>query len=125
MSEKVTGYILLAAGILLIVLATFSVYSVFTKKSKPVELFNLGGISLDLSQMLGGDLSPAQREQLTRSNIQTETEIVKEGLVNTPLNYAAHLMLMGFISGAGFKIAKLGVMFLRPIKVKLKSQEAQ
>jgi hypothetical protein len=125
MSEKVIGYILLAAGILLIILTTFSMYNVFTKKSKPVELFNLGGISLDLSQMLSGDLSPAQREQLAKSNFQTETEIIKEDLINAPLNYAAHLMLMSFIAGAGFKIAKLGVMFLRPIKVKLKSQEAQ
>ena len=125
MSEKVIGYILLAAGILFIILTTFSMYNVFTKKSKPVELFNLGGISLDLSQMSGGDLSPAQREQLTKSNLQTKTEIVKEDLINTPLNYGAHLMLMSFIAGAGFKIAKLGAMFLRPIKVKLKSQEAQ
>lgn len=125
MSEKVIGYILLAAGILLITLTIFSMYNVFTKKSKPVELFNLGGISLDLSQMSGGDLSPAQREQLTKSNLQTKTEIVKEDLINTPLNYGAHLMLMSFIAGAGFKIAKLGAMFLRPIKVKLKSQEAQ
>ena len=123
MSDKVTGYVLLAVGVVVIFLSTLSVYSVFTKRSKPVELFDFGGITLDLSEMLGADLSPSEREQLSQANIQTETELIEKDIINSPLNYAAHLMLMGFIGAAGFKIAKLGVMFLRPIKVNFKTKE--
>lgn len=123
MSEKIVGYLLLVAGLVIIVIAVISVYSVFTKKSNPVDLFNLGGISIDMSSFAGADLSSEQREQLARSNLSTKTELIPSSVLSTPLNYAAHLMFMGFLASIGFKIANIGTMLIRPIKVKLKSQD--
>jgi hypothetical protein len=39
------------------------------------------------------------------------------------LNIFAHLALMGFVSSAAFKIGRLGVMMIRPIKVRLNQEK--
>ena len=124
MSEKILGYILLAVGLVIIIFAVVSVFNVFTAKVEPVDLFKLSGISLDLGSLVGGDLPLEAREQITRPGGSTKSEIVSPDLINKPLNIVAHLMLMGFVASVGFKIASLGIMLVRPIKVKLKETSA-
>ena len=51
------------------------------------------------------------------------TVLVSSSLINQPLNLIANLLLMGFIASAGFKIAHLGVMLVRTIKVKVKEEK--
>lgn len=118
MSEKILGYVLIVAGIVVIIGSAFNVYSVFTGKSEPIAPFNLSGISLDF-----GAMAPAEQQAaLDASGASLKTEIVKPDVLNQPLNYVAHLLLMGFLGSAGFKLASLGVMLVRPIKVKLKEE---
>lgn len=107
MTEKIIGYILLVAGVLMIVVPVFNVYSVYTGKAQPIEPLKLKGVSLDLSSATGGQI-PASPELLSSEQL------------NEPLNLVSHLLLMGFIASAGFRIAKLGTMLVRPIKVALK-----
>jgi len=122
MGEKVTGYSLLVIGILTILLSVFSVYMVFTKKQKPVDLFTLPGISIDLSNLAGSDLPPEAESQL-KSPEALKTDLVQPDIINAPLNLFAHLIFMGFVANIGFKISSLGVQMLRPIKVNLKSEK--
>ena len=124
MKEKVIGYSLLTVGILIILYAAFSVYSVFTKKQNPVEVLNLPGISLDLSGFVGGDLSPEERAAMEKSNVNTKAELISPEVLNTPLNYTFHILFMGFIASIGFKIANLGTLLVRPIKVNLKEEKS-
>lgn len=133
MPEKVTGYILLVTGVAVIVVSTFSVYQVFTKKVQPVKLFNFKGIRLDPSQLINQDftqnlptnLPPEALELLNQQNrpLTKSTEIISADLINDSSNIFAHLFLMGFIASAGFKLASLGVMLARPIVVKLRAKE--
>lgn len=118
MSEKIVGYILLVFGIFLIVIALFRVYQVFTGQSKAYSLFNLPGISLDLSQVMGLDLPPEQKKSLDPKNFKTD--LVSPEVLNQPLNLFFHILFMGFIANIGFKISSLGVQLLRPIKVNLR-----
>lgn len=118
MSEKILGYILIAIGLVIILYSAFSVFSVFTAKSAPFELFKLAGISLDFGSLVGESLPPETRGQIGEPNLKSE--LVDSDFINTPLNIFAHLMLMGFLASIGFKIASLGVMMVRPIKVKLR-----
>lgn len=113
MSEKILGYLLLVVGVLIIVYAALNVYGVFTKKAKPFDVFNLPGISLDLGGLVGNQLPTGP----------AKSELITPEILNQPLNLAAHLFLMGFIANIGFKIASLGVMLVRPIKVKLKAKQ--
>lgn len=123
MSEKIIGYFLLFTGILIILFSALSVYNVFTKKSKPVDLFNLAGISIDIGKLQGRELTPFQEEQLKKSGGSTEAELVAPEIINQPLNLIFHLLLMGFMANIGLKLASVGSMFLRPIKVSLKGGE--
>lgn len=121
MGEKVTGYSLLVIGILTILLSVFSVYMVFTKKQKPVDLFTLPGISIDLSNLAGSDLPP-EAAQL-KGPEALKTDLVQPDIINAPLNLFAHLIFMGFVANIGFKISSLGVQMLRPIKVNLREEK--
>lgn len=114
MNEKIAGYILLVSGILVIAFAAWSVFSVFTKKSTPVQLFSFSGISLDASKLTGGAVPQSKDSQM---------ELIPSSLLNDTSNIFAHLFLMGFIAGIGHKIASLGVMLLRPVEVKVRTKE--
>lgn len=122
MTEKITGYILLAAGVMSIIFAALSVYSVFTKKSKPVQLFNFEGISLDVSQ-LAGQLPQELPDNLPPNVSLPKAELIPASVLNESSNIFAHVFLMGFIASAGQKIASLGTQLVRPINVKLRTKE--
>jgi hypothetical protein len=111
--NKIIGYLLLAVGLLGIILPSYSVYQVYTKRAKPVNVFLLDSIKLDF-----GKFTPD-----APANAALTQDLVPADVLNAPLNYAAHLMLMGFIASASFKIASLGIMLVRPIKVKLKEEK--
>lgn len=118
MPEKVIGYVILVAGMLIALVSTFNVYTVFTRKSMPISLFSLPAVTIDLSSAL----PPEVRAQLRNEN--TKAEIFSARDLNFSLNIFAHLMLMGFILNLGIKFAGLGIQLLRPIEVKLKTKES-
>lgn len=124
MSDKLPGYILLVVGITLMFLSVLEVYLVFTGKMLPYQIFRLPGISLDLSGIAGSDL-PEEQAQMLRQSKNLKTELLGADVLNQPLNLFAFIMFMGFIANIGFKVANLGVLFLRPIKVNLKSAVAK
>lgn len=114
-NEKVVGNILLFTGVLIILLSGLSVYLVFSKRVEPVQFFTLGGMPIELPQA-GQDISKSTTGEGNTLNIPM-------GVVEDPLNSFAHLVLMMFIGGVGFKIASIGTMLVRPVVVKLKSKE--
>jgi hypothetical protein len=113
--EKVIGYMLLATGVATIIFTLFSVYRVFTNQTPPVQLFDFSSINIDLGRALNLPVAPDQ---------DLSQELVESDMINHPMNIFAHLLLMGFVSTIGFKLASLGVMLLRPIKVHLKESSA-
>jgi hypothetical protein len=124
--EKATGIILLIVGLAIIVFASFSAYQVFLNRRQPVKLFNTDGIYLDLSDFMGAESAPQTDENEQTATVQVKgplkTQIVEPSLLNFSLNLAAYLVIMGFFVNVGFKVASLGVQFLRPIKVKVREQ---
>src|SRR3989344_5178000 len=111
-SEKVVGWLLLVLGVGIISYTSFNVYQVFTKKAKPVDLFSFPGITMDYSKLIQG----------APTNVDMKQELVSPQLLNEPTNYIAHLLLMGFIATAGYKIASIGTMLIRTIKVNVKEE---
>lgn len=140
MNEKIVGYLLLIVGIGIIIFSGFDVYQVFTKQKQPVKLFNFSGISIDLSKLtpqassidlsslLPEGVSPdiineLQQSQKPQTGSSVMQEIVSRDMVNQPMNLFGHLMLMGFISTAGLKLATIGTYLLRPVNVHLKEEK--
>lgn len=109
-SEKIIGYLLLTIGILIILYSGFNVYQVFTNKARPINLFAFQGVSLDFGKLVEEVPQEADLKQ----------ELVAPDVLNQPLNYVAQLLFMGFMATVGYKIASIGAMLVRPIKVKLK-----
>ena len=106
------------------ILASLSVYSVFTKKSAPVQLFNFGPISLDASQLLPQNLPEGAGEIINQqSSGLPKADLLPANVLNDSSNIFAHLFLMGFIVSLGYKISSLGTMLVRPINVKLRAKE--
>lgn len=122
MPDKLIGYILLVTGIMIMFFSGVSVYQVFTKQTKPVQLFSFSGVSLDLNQMLAGSLPAGQISQLPKS---PQAQIIAPEMLNDTSNLFAHLMLMGFLVSLGYKIATLGTYLMRSIKVNLKTDNPQ
>lgn len=113
MSEKIVGYVLLFAGIAIILFSAFSVYGVFSKKTRPVQFFTIGSVPIEIP--IAGQ---AADKKVGEGGIKLPIEVIQD-----PLNSFAHLALMMFIGGVGFKIASLGTMLVRPVVVKLKNKE--
>ena len=124
MTERIIGYILLTLGILVIIFSGLSVYSVFTGRAKPIEIFHFQSISIDLSQMVKENLPPEATKFMQQGQIRSKpTELLSADVLNDTSNILAHLMLMGFLVSVGFKLAQLGTYLIRPIVVKLKAKE--
>lgn len=124
MEEKIVGYLLIFAGLIAMILASLSVYSVFTKKSSAVKLFNFGPITLDASQLIPQDIPAGAGEIVNQQSAQLpEAELVPANVLNDSANVFAHLFLMGFIVSVGFKISSLGTMLVRPVRVNLRTKE--
>lgn len=121
MTEKVVGYLLLIIGIAVIGLSTFNVYQVFTRQILPIQLFNFAAPQIDFTQIISSSL-PQELAAVVRNSPAQKQEIISAAMINDPFNITAHLFLMGFIAGAGYKLASLGVMLIRPIVVKVKEQ---
>lgn len=124
MSEKIIGYLLITMGMCAIVFSVINIYSVFTKKINPVNFFDSQGISIDTAQITEAAISNKLKE--TGVNMQkpekNDQEIVSADLLNNSANLFAQIVLMGFVSTAGYKIASIGTMLARPINVKVKSK---
>lgn len=135
MSEKIAGYFLLFLGLGVIVLAGMSVWQIFTKKMKPVQIFNFPGISISTAQTTtAGSINTTgltdEEAELLENIIRQEElkapakmEIIPGETLSQTTNLLAHVILMGFVASIGYKIAGLGVLMLRPIVVKLKEQK--
>lgn len=124
MTEKIVGYALLVAGILVIVWSTFSAFQVFTRQAAPVEVFRFSGISMDITKALSQGL-PKELIQSGYTLPPQQQEIISADLINQPINFFTYLFFMGFIGSVGVKIAGLGIQLVRPIIVKIPEKQLQ
>lgn len=115
MSEKIIGYTLLFFGVGIILYTGFNVYQVFTKQIDPINLFAFKGIGLDLSKAIEG----------APPNANLTQELVAPEVLNQPMNYIAHIVLMGFVGSIGYKLASIATMLVRPIHVTLKESPSK
>jgi hypothetical protein len=109
-TNKIIGYFLLAIGISIILFSAYKIYLTFTGTSLPPNIFNFEPITISL---------PDSSKQL--GNLKQE--ILSKDAINKPLDYGFYLMLMGFLSSTGFRVASLGIQLVRTIKVNVREQK--
>lgn len=119
MTEKIVGYTLLAVGIIVLGFAGLNMIDLVTGKVRPIEFFQFQPVNVDLEGMLRGSLPPEIATVVAGKPTQP-TELLSADLLNQPANFVVHLSIMGILAGIGQKVASLGIMLVRPIKVNLK-----
>lgn len=123
MTEKILGYILITIGVFIILFSGFNIHQVFTKQILPVQFFNFNGISLDATQLLAGSLPAELNQNLPKNG--SKMEIIPGNIINDNSNLFAHLLIVGVFINVGYKLASIGTQLVRPINVKLKTQETE
>lgn len=110
MSEKIVGYLLIVVGVVAIILATLSVFMVFTKQAQPVPFIVPGPMVLNLQL----PLDPAG------GVVDVPIDLAQFMPVGPLTNIFIHLVLMGFVAGMGSRLAMIGTNLVRPIVIKTK-----
>ena len=106
---KMAGWVLLIVGLILIVLAVYFMFTVFTGATAPPAIFNMKSITMSLPT---GEGTPP-----------TDVELVPGGAVSRVVNMILWAVLMYFVASAGSRIGGLGVKLIRDIKVEVKRED--
>jgi len=106
-TEKIIGYSLLGLGLIFILIAAHSVFTVFTG-SPPPDIFKMDSIVLNVNNGSGGT---------------NGVELVSGKIASQFLNMISWYILMFFIAQAGGKIAGLGIQLIKEIRVTVKSKD--
>lgn len=122
MNDRIVGYALVFTGLLVIVLSAVSVYFVFTGRARPFELFDMPPLSIPLDALM---VEPGSQRPSAQSGQGPQIELLDARAINEPINAMAHLFLMGFLGGAGGRIAGLGVKLSKPVVVKINKDASQ
>lgn len=117
--DKIIGYVLLAAGILMIVIPIFLIANVLTGKSKPVQVFNVEAPTFEIPLDTPKDAKTSTGLNITQSGSQ-KAKIIPDEVFNSSLNIGMYYLLMVFIGSSGSKIAGIGIKLIKDIKVQVK-----
>jgi len=108
-ADKTVGYALLLVGLILIILAVYLMFNVFTRAMAPPAIFNMKSITITLP--VGEGMPPK------------ETELLPGAEVSKVVNMSLWSVLMLFVASAGSKIGGLGVKLIREIKIEVKRED--
>ena len=111
MIEKIIGYILLFFGVMAIILSGLNAFNILTRRSNPIEFINKEIVST----ITPSEFSKNQVSLNEMLNIDNDA-------ITLITNIGIHLLILGFIMKAGFHLASLGTMLVRPIVVDLNSR---
>lgn len=128
-SEKIIGYLLLAVGIGVIVVSTFSLYQVFSGQKKAPRVVHVETPTISLPGQQSLQLELLEGVELPEGIVEKQPvesqkiKIFSGETVNSLINMFIYLMLMGFIASSGVKISSLGVKMIKDIKVVVKEEK--
>lgn len=114
MTNKLTGYILITVGILLILFSALHIFNIFSKNTRAVEVFSFSGIEFPVETLTGIK---------SQSKDPPKLELLSQDKLNDPLNLFANIIIMGFFSTIGYKLAGIGAMLVRPVKINMISKQ--
>ena len=109
-AEKIIGYVLLGAGLVLILLAVNSAYTVFTGAGNPPALFKMDSIVINVNNPSGGTNS---------------VELLSGAIASRFADMVSWYILMFFLLQAGAAIAGLGIKLVKEIRLTVKSRDGQ
>jgi len=115
-SDKIIGYALLAVGLVIILFALNSMWTVFTGARSPPPLITMNSIKISL----GGEQGPSGSEGLLQLK---DIEILNGEQFSKLVNSMLWYILMLFVASVGGRIGGLGVKLAKEIKVEVKTEK--
>ncbi|QQS44469.1 hypothetical protein IPM65_02635 [Candidatus Roizmanbacteria bacterium] len=124
MSERIIGYTLLGIGIIMIIITTFQIFSVFTGKATPIQVFKVEKTSAKTQPSTTDLLEKLQQGDISAlldsgSGSIPGLEVISPEAIYKMLNITVYYFLMMFLLNVGYKIASLGIQMVRPVKVEV------
>ncbi len=104
--NKVIGYVLLLAGLLLITVPLYQAYNIFTGKALPSQVFKIPNLS-PVTMANNNPFDIAQQTQKALMNV------LPLDLINNTLNLGSWMILMTLFMFGGGQIANLGIKLLK------------
>lgn len=110
------GYLVLVAGITIIILCIANGYGLFSGSVVPITIFSFDGISLDLGKAMSANMP--EQFQVATENGSFNQQIFSKDMVNQPLNLTMHLFFLWFFASMGQKLAQLGVTLVKGVSMR-------
>lgn len=110
MEDRVTGYILLVLGVVIMFFAIIQLGLLLTNVIKPFPAFNFTEVFTliqDVNNQVNGEAT------------QTAVSEVNPQVVNSVLNHSTYFLYMGFMLNLGFMLAQLGIKLIRPTTIQV------
>jgi len=114
MAEKITGYILIFIGIVIIAIAGFRILSIFKGNTQPINVISETTFSVN---------NPANGQNPLGSISILETLGLPRSNVYYVFNLLFELLFMGFLVKLGAHVASIGTSMVRPVYVNYKVKD--
>lgn len=112
--NKIIGYVLLAAGILLIILTLYHSYNIFTGISQPPLLFKIEEpVSAVKSQLESGGISQELQEQIKGGVVKQVGQIIPIEAISKALNLFIWSTFAWLLVFAGAQVAGIGIKMVK------------
>ncbi|MBI2574077.1 MAG: hypothetical protein HYV78_01645 [Candidatus Wildermuthbacteria bacterium] len=116
MTEKIIGYILLAAGIALIGYGIFASYSIFTGASDAPQIFKAEQVQTKKVQQSAKDFGLSQealQNQLQSAISQQLQAVLPPNSIPTMMNLGSWSVFAGILFFGGGQIAGIGIKMIK------------
>jgi len=104
-TSKIIGYLLLVAGLALMIFTLYQSYSIFTGKTLPAQVFTKP-VALQVDETA----SPLDVQKQMQNAL---IKIIPIDFINNTLNLGSWLLLMWIMIFGGGKIADIGVKMIK------------
>ncbi len=127
--NQIVGYVLLAAGIAMIMLAVYGMYKVFTDIEPPPSVITLSDIKFSIPGLGAEPVNEAGPAVEVEPEIEPASEMKEEILlmagdqVSKITNMMLWYIFMLFVASAGARLGNLGVKVIREIIVEVKGED--
>lgn len=114
--QNLAGWILLLAGLAIIIYGLYSSYNIFLAKNSAPEIFKLGKQESEAQEPSKGKIlsSPADLQKEAEKMIQEQLkEILPREIIYNLLNLISWSIFVGILILAGGQISSLGVKMIK------------
>lgn len=118
--EKITGYILILLGLVIVCVAGWNGLMVFTGKAEPIRIFISSQTPINTPQI---PQSSEPSNEVLASLQPMLSSLVGQTMgpnMEKPINITIHFLILGFFVTIGFRVASIGAMLVRSITYKIK-----